>query len=244
MRVVPAGATARGRSGYFTAAPGAGRNSGRERRFDALAGDAEGSSRAAVRPGPGARLAGRLPAAGHRSASRSGRRGSGPSPASPPSPSGRTSGWPSGAASGSRSLRWLLSAAVGVPLAFLFERAEFPGRRVLGALVALPVALPPLVGVIAFLFLYGESGFVSRGGRRRLAGLDEPPVATGRTLGHPPRAHVLDVRVLLPLHPRRPGPPRPGPRRGGGEPGGRARSDAPPRSRCRCCGRRSPGRRC
>ncbi len=56
----------------------------------------------------------------------------------------------------------ILSALVGVPLGFFFERAEFPGRRLLGALVALPVALPPLVGVIAFLFLYGESGFVSR----------------------------------------------------------------------------------
>jgi iron(III) transport system permease protein len=56
-----------------------------------------------------------------------------------------------------------LAAGIGVPLAFLFERADFPGRRVLGALVALPVVLPPLVGVIAFLFLYGESGFVARG---------------------------------------------------------------------------------
>ncbi len=56
----------------------------------------------------------------------------------------------------------VLAGLVGVPLAFVFERTEFPGRRVLGALVALPVALPPLVGVIAFLFLYGESGFVSR----------------------------------------------------------------------------------
>ncbi len=55
-----------------------------------------------------------------------------------------------------------LSAVVGVPLGFLFERMEFPGRRVLGGLVALPVALPPLVGVIAFLFLYGESGFAAR----------------------------------------------------------------------------------
>ena len=55
-----------------------------------------------------------------------------------------------------------LAAAVGVPLAFIFERADFPGRRFLGAVAALPVALPPLVGVIAFLFLYGESGFVSR----------------------------------------------------------------------------------
>jgi iron(III) transport system permease protein len=56
----------------------------------------------------------------------------------------------------------VLAAVVGVPLAFIFERADFPGRRVLGAVAALPVALPPLVGVIAFLFLYGESGFVSR----------------------------------------------------------------------------------
>jgi iron(III) transport system permease protein len=55
-----------------------------------------------------------------------------------------------------------LAAVVGIPLAFIFERAEFPGRRLLGAVAALPVALPPLVGVIAFLFLYGESGFVSR----------------------------------------------------------------------------------
>jgi iron(III) transport system permease protein len=56
----------------------------------------------------------------------------------------------------------VLAAVVGVPLAFIFEHAEFPGRRVLGAVAALPVALPPLVGVIAFLFLYGETGFVSR----------------------------------------------------------------------------------
>lgn len=67
-----------------------------------------------------------------------------------------------------------LAAAVGVPLGFVFERTEFPGRRFLGALVALPVALPPLVGVIAFLFLYGESGFVSRAVQSAL-GLAAPP---------------------------------------------------------------------
>jgi len=60
-------------------------------------------------------------------------------------------------------LSTILAAAVGVPLGFLFERNEIPGRRLLGALVALPVALPPLVGVIAFLFLYGESGLAARG---------------------------------------------------------------------------------
>jgi len=56
----------------------------------------------------------------------------------------------------------ILAAAIGIPLAFLFEWFDFPGRKTLGALVALPVVLPPLVGVIAFLFLYGESGFVAR----------------------------------------------------------------------------------
>ena len=56
----------------------------------------------------------------------------------------------------------VLAAGVGVPLAFVFARTDFPGRRFLGALIVLPVALPPLVGVIAFLFLYGDSGFVTR----------------------------------------------------------------------------------
>ncbi len=68
----------------------------------------------------------------------------------------------------------VLAAAIGVPLAFLFDRFEFPGRRILGSLVALPVVLPPLVGVVAFLFLYGESGFAARA-VRWLLGMDGPP---------------------------------------------------------------------
>ena len=68
----------------------------------------------------------------------------------------------------------ILSAAIGIPLAFLFWRYEFPGRRWLGVLVAQPVVLPPLVGVIAFLFLYGESGFVARL-MQQVLGLDQPP---------------------------------------------------------------------
>ena len=56
----------------------------------------------------------------------------------------------------------VLAAVIGVPLAFLFEWLEFPGRKTLGSLIALPAVLPPFVGVVAFLFLYGESGFVAR----------------------------------------------------------------------------------
>ena len=67
-----------------------------------------------------------------------------------------------------------LAALVGIPLAFLFEWFEFPGRKVLGALIALPAVLPPFVGVIAFLFLYGESGFVARF-LQSLLGLSQSP---------------------------------------------------------------------
>jgi iron(III) transport system permease protein len=66
------------------------------------------------------------------------------------------------------------SALIGVPLALLFARYEFPGRRVLGALAAMPVLLPPLVGVIAILFLYGESGIATRLVQDVL-GLQSPP---------------------------------------------------------------------
>jgi iron(III) transport system permease protein len=68
----------------------------------------------------------------------------------------------------------VLSGLVGVPLAFLFSRFDFPGRRILGALASLPVLLPPLVGVIAFVFLWGESGFLARG-VQAIGGLDTPP---------------------------------------------------------------------
>jgi iron(III) transport system permease protein len=68
----------------------------------------------------------------------------------------------------------VLAGAIGIPLAFLFSRYDFPGRRIVGGLVALPAVLPPLVGVLAFLFLYGESGFISLL-IQRLFGLDTPP---------------------------------------------------------------------
>ncbi|HEX8491867.1 MAG TPA: iron ABC transporter permease [Pyrinomonadaceae bacterium] len=54
------------------------------------------------------------------------------------------------------------SALIGVPLAFLFERYEFPARRAFAALAAMPLVLPPLVGTVAFIFLCGESGILAR----------------------------------------------------------------------------------
>ena len=70
----------------------------------------------------------------------------------------------------------IASTAIGMPLAFLLQRADFPGRKVLSAVATLPAALPPLVGVIAFLFLYGESGAVTRT-VQELLHLDKAPWA-------------------------------------------------------------------
>jgi len=68
----------------------------------------------------------------------------------------------------------LFCALVGVPLAFLFERFTFPGRRLFAALAALPLVLPPLVGTVAFIFLCGESGILAHG-IQNLFGLANPP---------------------------------------------------------------------
>lgn len=51
---------------------------------------------------------------------------------------------------------------LGTTLAWCFHRFRFPLRGTLMAVAAFPLALPPLVGVLAFLFLYGESGILPR----------------------------------------------------------------------------------
>lgn len=54
------------------------------------------------------------------------------------------------------------SAAVGLFLAFVFTQCNVPFRKILSGIAVLPIALPPLVGVIAFLFVFGESGILPR----------------------------------------------------------------------------------
>ena len=56
----------------------------------------------------------------------------------------------------------LFSALVGIPLATLFSFYDFPGKRVFASIAVLPIVMPPLVGVLAFLFLFGESGILPR----------------------------------------------------------------------------------
>ncbi|GGA47947.1 iron ABC transporter permease [Kroppenstedtia guangzhouensis] len=68
----------------------------------------------------------------------------------------------------------LFSALIGVPLALIFHRYDFPGRRLFASAAILPMVLPSLVGVMSFMFLYGESGLVTRF-LQDLFGLQEPP---------------------------------------------------------------------
>jgi iron(III) transport system permease protein len=75
----------------------------------------------------------------------------------------------------------LLSGLIGVPLAFLFSRFDFPAKRIFAALASMPVLLPPLVGVISFLFLYGESGIFTRTLQRWLGRKD--PLFSLRGMG-------------------------------------------------------------
>lgn len=55
-----------------------------------------------------------------------------------------------------------VSLVLGVPLAWLLARTEFPGRGLVRALVTLPLVLPPVVGGVALLLALGRNGVVGR----------------------------------------------------------------------------------
>jgi len=54
----------------------------------------------------------------------------------------------------------VIAAVLGVPLAWMLARVEFPGRAVVRALVLLPLVLPPVVGGTALLTALGRRGII------------------------------------------------------------------------------------
>lgn len=54
----------------------------------------------------------------------------------------------------------LLALVLGVPLAWLLARVEFPGRSLVRAAVTLPMVLPPVVAGAALLFALGRRGVI------------------------------------------------------------------------------------
>ncbi|KUL53572.1 ABC transporter ATP-binding protein/permease [Streptomyces sp. NRRL S-1521] len=53
-----------------------------------------------------------------------------------------------------------LSLLLGVPLAWLLARVDFPGKAVVRSLVLLPMVLPPTVGGVALLLGFGRRGLL------------------------------------------------------------------------------------
>ncbi|MEU7861069.1 ABC transporter permease [Nonomuraea sp. NPDC049141] len=51
---------------------------------------------------------------------------------------------------------------LGVPLAWLLARVSFPGRRLVRALVTVPLVLPPVVGGVALLLVLGRRGLIGQ----------------------------------------------------------------------------------
>ncbi|GIF64355.1 molybdate ABC transporter permease [Asanoa ishikariensis] len=54
----------------------------------------------------------------------------------------------------------LVCLVLGVPLAWLLARVSFPGRRLVRALVTVPLVLPPVVGGVALLLVFGRRGLI------------------------------------------------------------------------------------
>ncbi len=55
----------------------------------------------------------------------------------------------------------VLSTVLALPLAFVVARYEFPGRMLVITLATLPLVIPPFVGAIALLQVFGRAGVVT-----------------------------------------------------------------------------------
>lgn len=56
----------------------------------------------------------------------------------------------------------VLSAGLGIPLAWVLARVQLPGRSLVRALTMLPMVLPPVVGGVALLLAFGRTGLVGQ----------------------------------------------------------------------------------
>jgi molybdate transport system permease protein len=56
------------------------------------------------------------------------------------------------------SLALALTIAFGTPLAYALARGRFPGRRIVDAVVDLPIVVPPAVAGLALLLVFGRNG--------------------------------------------------------------------------------------
>lgn len=55
----------------------------------------------------------------------------------------------------------ITTSIIGFTVAYLLVRYDFPGRRVFSFLTTVPIVMPPLVGVLGFIFILGRGGTVN-----------------------------------------------------------------------------------
>jgi iron(III) transport system permease protein len=55
----------------------------------------------------------------------------------------------------------ITTSILGIAIAFLLLRYEFPGRNLFSYLTIIPMIMPPLVGVMGFVFIMGRAGTVN-----------------------------------------------------------------------------------
>jgi molybdate transport system permease protein len=53
-----------------------------------------------------------------------------------------------------------VTIALGTPLAYVLARGSFPGRRLIDAIVDLPIVVPPAVAGLALLLAFGRNGML------------------------------------------------------------------------------------
>ncbi len=63
------------------------------------------------------------------------------------------------------SLATVLALIIGLPLAFVFARYDFPGRSWIEIGVLMSMLSPPFVGAYAWILLFGRAGVVTEAGR-------------------------------------------------------------------------------
>ena len=98
----------------------------------------------------------------------------------------------------------VIALVLGVPLAWVLARVDFAGRRLVRALVLLPMVLPPVVGGVALLLAFGRRGFAGQW-LDQWFGIRLPFTTAG--------AILAETFVAMPflVHHRRSGAPRDGP---------------------------------
>ena len=93
-------------------------------------------------------------------------------------------------------LSTLLTLALGLPVAFVFARFDFPGKPLLRTLTAIPFMMPTVVVAAGFNALLGPHGWINLG-LMRFFHLQTAPIAFIGTLGAILLAHVFYNTTII-----------------------------------------------